>query len=81
MFLNDDVSRACRYVPFDFHRICGQLNFVRLSELYDGIAEDLSKQRWNFIHNLDFVNWIQYITLARLTALFILQSNMVMSGA
>lgn len=43
--LTVDISKACRYVPFDFHHICGQLNFARLSELYDGIVEDLSRQR------------------------------------
>ncbi|KAG0593081.1 hypothetical protein KC19_1G304000 [Ceratodon purpureus] len=40
------TSDSIRYVPFDFHHICGQLNFARLSDLYDGLSEHLSRQSY-----------------------------------
>lgn len=33
-----------RYLPFDFHKICGHIHFERLSALYDDIKEELSRQ-------------------------------------
>jgi hypothetical protein len=33
-----------RYLPFDFHQICGHIHFERLSTLYDEIQADLTKQ-------------------------------------
>lgn len=33
-----------RYIPFDFHHICGNVHFERLSALYEDIREDLGKQ-------------------------------------
>ncbi|KAH9311622.1 hypothetical protein KI387_026657, partial [Taxus chinensis] len=41
-----------RYVPFDFHRMCGHLHFERLQLLYEHIAEDFQKQGY-FLKNLD----------------------------
>eukprot|EP00850_Spirogloea_muscicola_P015724 SM000123S25836 [mRNA] locus=s123:87963:93674:- [translate_table: standard] len=35
-----------RYVPFDFHKVCGHVHFERLSLLYDEVADALSKQRY-----------------------------------
>ncbi|KAK9159100.1 hypothetical protein Scep_005674 [Stephania cephalantha] len=33
-----------RYVPFDFHHLCGNSNFDKLHLLYDEIYEDIKKQ-------------------------------------
>ncbi|KAJ7552880.1 hypothetical protein O6H91_06G074100 [Diphasiastrum complanatum] len=41
-----------RYVPFDFHRICGNIHFERLSFLYDQIAEDLRLQGFFLMNSL-----------------------------
>ncbi|XP_057869703.1 phosphoinositide phosphatase SAC8 isoform X1 [Cryptomeria japonica] len=41
-----------RYVPFDFHHICGHLHFERLQLLYEQIAEELQKQGC-FLQNSD----------------------------
>ncbi|KAH7287003.1 hypothetical protein KP509_32G032600 [Ceratopteris richardii] len=38
--VNDNIY----YVPFDFHRICGQVKFERLSSLYDDLRDKLVKQ-------------------------------------
>lgn len=38
------TNESIRYLPFDFHHICGHIHFERLSNLYDDIREDLSKQ-------------------------------------
>lgn len=40
------VNEDIHYVPFDFHRICGQVKFERLSSLYDQIKDHLNKQRY-----------------------------------
>eukprot|EP00249_Psilotum_nudum_P015656 c25451_g1_i1 orf=164-1942(+) len=40
------VNNKIRYVPFDFHRVCGQIRFDRLSALYDQITEDVNLQRY-----------------------------------
>nr|PNR49381.1 hypothetical protein PHYPA_011277 [Physcomitrium patens] len=48
-------SDSIRYVPFDFHHICGQLDFTRLdTDLYPSVAEDLSKQSF-FMKNSEEV--------------------------
>lgn len=39
---------TCRYVHFDFHRICGHIHFERLSQLYDQIEDYLKKHRYIF---------------------------------
>lgn len=42
-------------MPFDFHHICGQLDFTRLdTDLYPSVAEDLSKQSF-FMKNSEEV--------------------------
>ncbi|XP_021906247.1 phosphoinositide phosphatase SAC8 [Carica papaya] len=33
-----------RYVPFDFHHVCGNSNFDKLQILYDQISEEFAKQ-------------------------------------
>lgn len=38
------VNENIHYVPFDFHRICGQVKFERLSSLYEDLKDKLSKQ-------------------------------------
>lgn len=40
------VNEDIHYVPFDFHRICGQVKFERLSSLYDQIKDQVNKQRY-----------------------------------
>jgi len=40
------VSDSIRYVPYDFHHICGNANFERLSDLYKDITQSLSKQSY-----------------------------------
>eukprot|EP00850_Spirogloea_muscicola_P003152 SM000012S25414 [mRNA] locus=s12:965567:972015:- [translate_table: standard] len=46
IILNKQFVVAPRYVPFDFHRVCGHVHFERLSLLYDEVADTLSKQRY-----------------------------------
>ncbi|XP_024372044.1 phosphoinositide phosphatase SAC6 [Physcomitrium patens] len=36
-----------RYLPFDFHKICGHIHFERLSILYNQILEDLTKHGYH----------------------------------
>eukprot|EP00246_Nothoceros_aenigmaticus_P007431 TRINITY_DN2120_c0_g1_i3.p1 TRINITY_DN2120_c0_g1~~TRINITY_DN2120_c0_g1_i3.p1 ORF type:complete len:363 (-),score=45.99 TRINITY_DN2120_c0_g1_i3:358-1446(-) len=38
------VNEHIRYVPFDFHAICGHIHFERLSLLYDDLADNLKQQ-------------------------------------
>ncbi|XP_024534108.1 phosphoinositide phosphatase SAC6 [Selaginella moellendorffii] len=38
------------YVPFDFHHICGNIRFDRLSVLHDQIAENLMQQRFFLVN-------------------------------
>lgn len=53
--ISSDSISVCRYVPFDFHHICGQLDFTRLdTDLYPSVAEDLSKQSF-FMKNSEEV--------------------------
>eukprot|EP00250_Pteridium_aquilinum_P014498 c22030_g1_i1 orf=309-2078(-) len=40
------VSERIHYVPFDFHRICGQVKFERLASLYEDLKDKLIKQRY-----------------------------------
>lgn len=39
-------SELCRYLHFDFHKICGHVHFERLSILYEQIEDFLIKNRW-----------------------------------
>ena len=39
-------SVYCRYLHFDFHKICGHVHFERLSILYDQISDFLDKKRY-----------------------------------
>ncbi|PWA45930.1 phosphoinositide phosphatase SAC6 [Artemisia annua] len=43
--LSDDVD-LCRYLHFDFHRICGHVHFEQLSILYEQIEDFLIKNRY-----------------------------------
>ena len=51
----------CRYVHFDFHRICGHIHFERLSLLYDQIEDYLDKHRyalfWIYQPSYKIYNW------------------------
>ncbi|MCO5547320.1 hypothetical protein L7F22_000768 [Adiantum nelumboides] len=38
------VNTNIHYVPFDFHKICGQVKFERLDSLYEDIKDKLSNQ-------------------------------------
>lgn len=38
----------CRYLHFDFHKICGHVHFERLSILYEQIEDFLIKSRCNY---------------------------------
>ncbi|RWR92952.1 phosphoinositide phosphatase SAC6 isoform X1 [Cinnamomum micranthum f. kanehirae] len=44
--LSDDI----KYVHFDFHQICGHIQFDRLSILYDQIADYLKKQGYFWLN-------------------------------
>jgi phosphatidylinositol 4-phosphatase len=40
------TAMSCRYVHFDFHRVCGHIHFERLSQLYDQIKDYLQKHKY-----------------------------------
>lgn len=40
------MPMSCRYVHFDFHRVCGHIHFERLSQLYEQIKDYLKKHRY-----------------------------------
>lgn len=38
----------CRYVHFDFHKICGHIHFEKLSLLYNQIEDSIKKHKYAF---------------------------------
>ncbi|EFJ19348.1 hypothetical protein SELMODRAFT_110950 [Selaginella moellendorffii] len=44
-------NEKLKYVPFDFHRVCGQIHFDKLSTLHDQIAEQLMQQGFYLVNS------------------------------
>ncbi|MCO5586246.1 hypothetical protein L7F22_040185 [Adiantum nelumboides] len=53
--MQDLLNENVRYIPFDFHKICGHIHFERLSLLYDQIKEYCNLQGFFLAKSHDLV--------------------------
>lgn len=49
------VNENVRYIPFDFHKICGHIHFERLSFLHDQIKEHFNWQGFFLMKSLEAI--------------------------